>query len=150
MDAALSISLSARETVRSTDGARGVGVPLSEDEQRILQEIEARLYESDPALVREVSSTTLYSHAFRNIKWATLGFLLGVVAMVATLSAHFVLAFIGFLIMLGSALFFEHNARKMGRAGWQQLTRSVRRNGVRNYLGTTGQKMRDRFKRDEN
>lgn len=125
-------------------------MPLSEDEQRILQEIEARLYESDPALVREVSSTTLYTHAFRNIKWASLGFLAGVVVMVATLSTHFVFAFVGFLIMLASALAFEHNARKMGRAGWQQLTHSVRSTGVKNYLGATGQKMRERFKRDEN
>ena len=43
-------------------------MPLSEDEQRILQQIEAQLYESDPALAREVATTTLYSHAFRNIK----------------------------------------------------------------------------------
>jgi hypothetical protein len=43
-------------------------VPLSEDEQRILSEIEEQLYESDPALAREVSQTTIYSHAFRNLK----------------------------------------------------------------------------------
>ena len=61
-------------------------MPLSEDEQRILTEIENHLYESDPALVREVSETTVYTHAFRNLKWATAGFVLGVVLMVALLS----------------------------------------------------------------
>lgn len=125
-------------------------MPLSEDEQRILQEIEARLYETDPALAREVSSTTLYSHAFRNIKWATVGFVAGVVVMIATLSTHFVFAFLGFLMMLGSALYIEHNARKMGRAGWQQLTSSVRANGVKTYLGSTSQRMRDRMRREDN
>ena len=30
-------------------------MPLSEDEQRILSEIEQQLYESDPALAREVA-----------------------------------------------------------------------------------------------
>ena len=42
-----------------------VDVPLSEDEQRILSEIEQQLYESDPALAREVGSTTVYTAAFR-------------------------------------------------------------------------------------
>ena len=61
-------------------------MPLSEDEQRILQEIEQQLYASDPELAREVSSTTVYRHAGRNLKWAALGFAAGVVLMVASLA----------------------------------------------------------------
>jgi hypothetical protein len=124
-------------------------VPLSEDEQRILQQIEAQLYESDPALAREVASTTLYTHAFRNLKLATAAFIIGVVFMIATLSVSFLLAFVGFLVMLASALWFERNARKLGRAGLEQMTRSMRSSGLRDTLGNTGQRMRDRFKRDE-
>ncbi len=120
-------------------------MPLSEHEQRILQEIEARLYESDPALAHEVASTTLYSHAFRNIKWAALGFVIGTAVMVVSLSTHWAIAFIGFVGMLLCALAVERNARKIGRAGWQQLTGAQRRDGVRSILGSTGQKMRDRF-----
>ena len=59
-------------------------MPLSEDEQRILQEIEQQLYASDPELAREVSSTTVYRHAGRNLKWAALGFAAGVVLMVVS------------------------------------------------------------------
>ena len=55
-------------------GKRGGRVPLSEDEQRILSEIEAKLYESDPALARDIADTTIYTHAYRNLKWALLGF----------------------------------------------------------------------------
>lgn len=124
-------------------------MPLSEDEQRILQQIEAQLYESDPALAREVASTTLYTHAFRNLKLATAAFIIGVVFMIATLSVSFLLAFVGFLVMLASALWFERNARKLGRAGLEQMTRSMRSSGLRDTLGNTGQRMRDRFKRDE-
>ena len=51
-------------------------MPLSEDEQRILTEIEDHLYESDTALAREVAQTTIYTHAFRNLKWAALLFVL--------------------------------------------------------------------------
>lgn len=120
-------------------------MPLSEDEQRILTEIENHLYESDPALVREVSQTTVYTHAFRNLKWATLGFVVGVVLMVALLSTSYLLAFGGFLLMLGSVLFFERNARRLGRAGLEQMTQNMRGGGLRDVVGGAGAKMRDRF-----
>ena len=125
-------------------------MPLSEDEQRILTEIENHLYESDPALVREVSETTVYTHAFRNLKWATAGFVLGVVLMVALLSTSFLLAFGGFLLMLASVLWFERNARKLGRAGLEQMTQGMRGgSGLRDVMGGAGAKMRDRFNRGD-
>lgn len=107
-------------------------VPLSENEQRILSEIEAQLYESDPALAREVGSTTVFSHAMRNIKWAAVGFVAGVIFMISTLSTSFLIAFIGFLVMLASALFIERNARLLGRAGIQQMTQNVPNLGLGN------------------
>ena len=124
-------------------------MPLSEDEQRILQQIEAQLYETDPALAREVASTTLYSHAFRNLKLAAAAFIVGVVFMIATLSTSFWLAFGGFLVMLASALWFERNARKLGRAGLEQMTKTMKAAGLRDSFGNTGQRMRDRFKRED-
>ena len=124
-------------------------MPLSEDEQRILSEIEAKLYESDPALARDIADTTIYTHAYRNLKWAMLGFLAGLVGLVLTLGVSFLLAFGGFVIMLISALAIERNARRMGKAGIDQITKSMRAAGLRDYFGSTGQRMRDRFKRDE-
>lgn len=123
-------------------------MPLSEDEQRILSEIEQRLYESDPRLAREVRSTTVYTPAFRGLKWSLLGFLVGVVFMVATLSVSFVLAFAGFLVMLISALAFERSLRRLGRVGIQQITQRRQGSGVRAYFGSTGQRVRDRFRPD--
>ncbi len=70
-------------------------MPLSEDEQRILHQIEQQFYESDPEFARSVSQTTIYRHAFRNIKWGVLLFLGGVVMLLFTLSVHFLLAFVG-------------------------------------------------------
>lgn len=125
-------------------------MPLSEDEERILQEIEQQLHASDPDLVREVSSTTLYRHAGRNLKWAALGFVAGLVFLVLTFTTSTVLAVIGFLAMLGSAIAFEQNLRKMGKAGWRQWTQSVGGpNAMREYFSNTQARMRDRFKRDE-
>jgi hypothetical protein len=125
-------------------------VPLSEDEQRILSEIEEQLYESDPDLVREVGSTTVYTHAFRNLKWAVLGFVVGLALMIGLLSTHFVLAFAGFVVMLAAALWAERNARRLGRAGWDQMTQHMRTSGMRDFFGNQGQRMKDRFRREEN
>ena len=124
-------------------------MPLSEDEQRILQEIEREFYANDPEFAREVGSTTIYRHAGRNLKWATLGFVLGVVGLIATLSISPYLAFVGFLVMLACAFFFERNLRKMGKAGWQQWTDSLRASGVSDKFGSARTKMRDRFRKED-
>lgn len=124
-------------------------VPLSEDEQRILLEIEQRLTEEDPDLVREVASTTVYTHALRNLKLASALFILGVVVMIWLLAAHPILAFGGFLIMLVAAVIFERNARRLGKAGVQQMTQNLRGNTVKDYFGSTSQRMRDRMRRED-
>ena len=101
-------------------------MPLSEDEQRILAEIERNLHETDPRLAKEVGETTVYRHALGSIKWSVFGLIVGVAVMVATLQIHFVLAFCGFLMMLVSALGLERNFRLMGKAGIQQVSNAFR------------------------
>jgi len=71
------------------------------------------------------------------------------VILVLTLSVSFLLAFGGFLIMLVSALAVERNARRMGKAGINQITQSMRTAGLRDYFGSSSQRMRDRFKRED-
>ena len=126
-------------------------MPLSEDEERILQEIAQRFYEDDPSFAREVSETTLYRHTVRRMKWSIVGLVAGAVLLVATLSTSFWLSFAFFLVMLACALVFERNLRKLGKAGIDQLSRSVRANGLRDALGGASQRMRDRLnkRRDE-
>ncbi|MFZ4515386.1 MAG: DUF3040 domain-containing protein [Acidimicrobiia bacterium] len=105
-------------------------MPLSEDEQRILQEIEANLTASDPQLVAQVAETTLYRHATRNVLWASLGLVAGLVLLVVTFTRFLWLAIVGFLIMVACALVVERNVRKMGKAGLQGLTKGVSRSGA--------------------
>src|SRR3546814_10934545 len=62
---------------------RGEQVPLSEDEERILKDIEREFYENDPAFAREVRETTLHKTSWRKIKQALVGFIAGVVPLVA-------------------------------------------------------------------
>lgn len=122
-------------------------MPLSEDEQRILSEIERRLYETDPHLAREVGSTTVFTHAARAVKWGAVAFVAGTALLLSTLARSAFFAFVGFLVMLASALIIERNARRLGRAGLAQV--SERRRAMREELGVFGQRMRDRFRRDD-
>ena len=107
-------------------------MPLSDDEQKILSQIEQQLHETDPDLANEVATTTVYTHTARNIKWSVLGFIIGLTVIVLTLSISFWLAFSGFAIMLAAALYFEQNMRKLGKAGLDQLSMRVGSRGLRN------------------
>ncbi len=69
--------------------------------------------------------------------------------MVGLLSTSFILAFAGFLVMLASLLWFENNARKLGRAGLEQMTQNFRGGGLRDVMGGAGNRMRERFQRNE-
>lgn len=123
-------------------------MPLSEDEQKILNEIESQFYESDPRLAKEVKSTTVYSKHIRALRWSIVAFAVGILVMVLTLSTHFLLAASGFLIMLVSALYFEQNLRQLGKTGISQ--RKQKAGGeLWSVFGKTGQKMRDRFQTDQ-
>src|ERR1700759_478808 len=123
-------------------------MPLSDEEQKILREIEAQLSASDPALV-EHAKTTVYRHAGRNIKWASLGFVAGLVLIVTTFATSLVAAFVGFLVMLACPFVIRRTARKPGRPAWQSLTGGRGEAGVSSFLGEPGRNLRSRFRRDD-
>jgi len=123
-------------------------VPLSEDEQRILSEIEAKLYESDPSLAKEVGSTTVYTAPLRSVRWAIVGLIAGFLMLVFTLSISYWFAFVGFLVMLGAALFLERGARSLGRLGIDQITQQLRESG-RGPFAEPAQRFRDRLNNEE-
>ena len=124
-------------------------MPLSEDEQRILQEIEAQFYATDPHLAQQVSETTLYRHAARNIKWAALGFVAGFVVLVLSFASSLLIGFTGFLVMLACAFVVERNLRKLGRAGLDSLTASMKGNRLKNLFGEAGRNFKRPFRRDD-
>lgn len=121
-------------------------MPLSEEEQRVLREIERSFYESDPEFARQVSSKTLYKHAGRNLRWAALGFVGGLILLVTSFASYLFLGIAGFLAMLFSALIFERNLRAMGKAGLRSISDTVRaRGGVTGPLGDARRRFRQRF-----
>ena len=124
-------------------------MPLSDDEQQILHQIEKEFYDSDPEFAREVGETTLYRHALRNIKWAVIVGVIGLVGVVAALQVHFGLAFVVFLAMFVCAVVIERNLRKMGKAGFQKVTGQVRSGQIRANMGGLSERMRNRMRRDD-
>ena len=78
-------------------------MPLNEDEQRILEEIERQFYEEDPELARSVAGASLSSKALTHRRLAIAGFAVGLVVMLASFTSSVWIAALGFIIMLASA-----------------------------------------------
>jgi hypothetical protein len=89
-------------------------MPLSEHEQRILEEIEARLAEEDPRLVQSVTKASVASHAWRRIRWGMIAFFAGFVLLLFFVASVW-FAVVGFGIMLASGLLVYHYLKRMGR-----------------------------------
>ncbi len=97
-------------------GLKGnAGMPLSDREQQILQEIEDQLYEQDPEFARGVSSTTLQVHLLRNVRRGIATFVAGfVVLVVFFFQTMLVIGVAAFLLMLAGAVYTYDNLRKIG------------------------------------
>ena len=110
-------------TPRRVSGRWEQVVPLSEEEQRILTEIEHQLRASDPDLARQVSETTVFSAPIRHTKLAVAGLVAGLAATLALLLvANAYAAFVvGFGIMFVCAISLERSVRRIGRMSLEQL-----------------------------
>jgi hypothetical protein len=125
-------------------------MPLSDEEQKILREIEAQLNATDPGLVEQVSRTTLYRHSARVIRWAAIGFVGGLVLMIFTFTESLAVGVLGVAIMLTCLLVIERHVRKLGRAGLDSLTGGWRASGgLRGIFGDRSRQWRERFRRDD-
>jgi hypothetical protein len=69
--------------------------------------------------------------------------------MLALLGVSAYLAFAGVAVMFGAALWGVANARRLGKAGWDQMTTSMKAGQLREFFGSQGDRMRERFRREE-
>ena len=88
-------------------------MPLNENEQKILEEIERRLSEEDPRLVEHVNRTDLHTHAWRRMKMAIAGFLFGLLLLLLVGVSVWIAA-AGFVVMTLSALLAYRYAGRLG------------------------------------
>ena len=93
-------------------------MPLSEHEQRILEEIEARLVADDPKFAREVASGAGHNAVLRRIKRAIAGFVLGFAILIVGLfvpSRLVVFGIAGFTVMVPSLVVVATGMKHVGR-----------------------------------
>jgi Protein of unknown function (DUF3040) len=118
-------------------------MPLSPDEQRILEEIEQRLSEEDPRLAEQVSRTSLYTHLARRIRWSLLAFLVGFLMLMSFFASLWVAA-VGFGVMLASSLFFYRYMKQLGRDQIRAMQQESGRFSVAGLLARLAGRFRDR------
>ncbi len=127
----------------------GLKVPLNENEERILQEIEQRFLAHDPESANRLGSTTLPKYLARNCRWAALGFLVGLVVLLVGFASSWVVGVFGFAVMLGSAIVLTHNVRRMGQHGFRQLSESLRGRHLNEAIDDAARRFKRRFGGDE-
>ena len=124
-------------------------MPLSEDEERILNEIEQGFYQRDPESARRIGATTLPRYLARNCRWSLLGFLGGLCILVVSFASSWVLGVVGFVVMTVTAIILVQNLRRMGRHGWQQFTAHRDPRPLSERYGDTTRRLRRRLGDDE-
>ncbi len=83
----------------------GGAVPLSEHEERLLDQIERALEAEDPKFAHAVRSSDPRVHYKRRVVKAGLGFLLGVALLLAGVVSKYIwIGVAGFLVMLSTAM----------------------------------------------
>lgn len=88
-------------------------MPLSEHEQRLLDQIERALYAEDPKFASTVRSTDLGTHMRRRLRRAIALFVVGFVLLLLFV-VNPVVGIIGFVVMLGALL--------LGVSAWKGLS----------------------------
>jgi hypothetical protein len=69
--------------------------------------------------------------------------------LLVSFASSWVIAVFGFVIMLGSAIIFTQNLRKLGRHEWQQITQSIKGGSLNEVLSDARRRWRQRFGGDD-
>ena len=122
-------------------------MPLSEEELRLLEQMERALVEEDPKLASTLRGTTLRSAARRRAIAAGACFVIGIVVlMTGVISELTAVGIAGFVIMLASATFGLAQFRAQRSAPPQSATRPAQGNGSAGFtlIHGTGRTRRPR------
>ena len=103
-------------------------MPLSEHEQRMLEQIEKALYAEDPKFAHSVRARDPRVHYRRRVILAVIGFLLGVGLLVAGIIMRYIPPGVaGFLVMLTCAMWALTSWRHMTGLGPQRAAAPARK-----------------------
>lgn len=113
-------------------------MPLSEHEQRLLEEMERGLYRSEGDHVTTVGASTGRA-SFTAIVIGVIGVVLGIALLVIGIAAQLpVLGIIGFAVMFGGAVFAiapPLRFRVLGELGSSNRMNASQRSGIMDSLG---------------
>lgn len=88
-------------------------MPLSEEEQRLLDQLEASLMEDDPRLAKSMATAPTYQVERRKASLAGVFFLLGLILLVLGVSWHPAISVVGFVLMFGATVLALTSWRKV-------------------------------------
>ena len=95
-------------------------MPLSEHEQRMLEQMERALYAEDPKFATALEGSGLRTYTRRRVYQAVVGFLVGIALLMAGMVAQQIwVSVVGFLVMLGCAVLAVTGWRKAPKPGEQ-------------------------------
>ncbi|MFE9247568.1 DUF3040 domain-containing protein [Streptomyces sp. NPDC007088] len=95
-------------------------MPLSEHEQRMLEQMERALYAEDPKFATALEGSRLRTYTRRRVYQAVAGFLVGIALLMAGMVAQWIwISVVGFLVMLGCAVLAVTGWRKAPKPGEQ-------------------------------
>lgn len=93
-------------------------MPLSEHEQRMLEQMERALYAEDPKFATALEGSELRSYTRKRVYQAVAGFLVGIALLMAGMVAQQIwVSVVGFLVMLGCAVLAVTGWRKAPKPG---------------------------------
>ncbi len=101
-------------------------MPLSENEERILAQIEAGLRDEDPRFVERASKLGSDASRSRRLRLAIVGFVLGVGCLLA-ITFSFAFGVIGFSLMLISVLVGARSLPDVRKGGDDDILARIRR-----------------------
>jgi hypothetical protein len=88
-------------------------VPLSEHEQRLLEQMERALYAEDPKFATALEGAGMRTHTRRRTGWAIAGFVVGLVLLMTGVMLPAIwISVVGFVLMLTGAV--------LAFAGWRR------------------------------
>ncbi|MFF8944923.1 DUF3040 domain-containing protein [Streptomyces sp. NPDC014864] len=107
-------------------------MPLSEHEQRMLEQMERALYAEDPKFASALEGSGLRTYTRRRVYQAVVGFLVGIALLMAGMVAQMIwVSVVGFLVMLGCAVLAVTGWRKAPKPGEQAVGGQQARRPVR-------------------
>ncbi|CAN5128690.1 MAG: DUF3040 domain-containing protein [Euzebyales bacterium] len=110
-------------------------MPLSDREQQILQDIEARLRADDPKFAKTVSTASVSRDARRRVKLSIAGFIVGFALLLSVVPAQSIwLGIAGFAVMLAAVVYGGNQLKRLGQDTTDDLGGQLR-GGFTRYLG---------------